>query len=602
MPAARTAESGARLPWRRYLETLAASAGPKALAALGLAIALGLFEGAGLVLLVPLMRIAGLEVGEGGLGQIAEWVSAAFGAIGLAPSLGAVLCLFVFVTAAQSALGLLQSELTISLVNDFAVHLRKRLYVAVTRADWLFISRRRASDFVHTLTSEVDRASTATSTLVQIAANAAILAIYVALAVRISLAMTAVVLAGGGVMLLLSRRRVGASRVKGEELSTAFGDLYNAIVEHVGAVKLVKSYGAHDRNVARFAALSDRVGALNAATTRDQATVGFWFSVGSVALLGAILYVALGPLGLPVASVFLLLLVFHRLTPRISAIQRLVQQFLHLLPAFAAVVEMQAACDAAAEPAPERHEEIELEREIRLEHVWFDYGSGSGPVLRDVSLAIEAGHTTAIVGPSGAGKSTIADMLLGLVAPERGEVLVDGRPLDPTVLGSWRRRIGYVPQETVLFHDTLRANLVWAAPEASDDDLWEALELAAAERFVAELPEKLETVLGDRGVRLSGGERQRLALARALLRRPALLVLDEATSSLDSENERRVQEAIERLDGKTTIVVITHRLSTIRNAETIYVLQEGEVVERGGWAELTTARGRFQALRDAQNL
>lgn len=226
--------------------------------------------------------------------------------------------------------------------------------------------------------------------------------------------------------------------------------------------------------------------------------------------------------------------------------------------------------------------------------------------LRQVAgpaLVLLAAVAATIVNPSGAGKSTFADLLMGLLSPSSGELLVDDVPLSPERLQAWRNQIGYVAQETFLFHDTVRANLVWASPGADDGAVWRALEQAAAADFVRALPAGLDTIVGDRGVLLSGGERQRLSLARALLRQPQLLILDEATSSLDSENERRIQAAIDHLHEQTTIVVITHRLSTIRNADMIYVVERGRVVESGSWASLLAGSvGRFRALCDAQGI
>ena len=189
----------------------------------------------------------------------------------------------------------------------------------------------------------------------------------------------------------------------------------------------------------------------------------------------------------------------------------------------------------------------------------------------------------AIVGPSGSGKTTLADLILGLLSPTEGTIFIDGQPLEDELVHHWRSSIGYVPQETFLFHDTVRHNLLWAKRDATEDELWKAIELAAAAGFVSALPDGLDTVVGDRGIRLSGGERQRLALARALLRRPTLLLLDEATSSLDTANELRIQEAIEGLHGELTMVVIAHRLSTIRRADSIVVLDRGQVVEADTW-------------------
>jgi ATP-binding cassette subfamily C protein len=241
---------------------------------------------------------------------------------------------------------------------------------------------------------------------------------------------------------------------------------------------------------------------------------------------------------------------------------------------------------------------IRLDREIHLSNVSFRYDkSDKAWALRGVDVTILARSMTAVVGPSGAGKSTMADLILGLLSPEQGMVRIDGQPLSGELLHRWRHSVGYVPQDTFLFHDTIRANLLWALPDARDRDIWSALRLAAADEFVSNTPKGLDTVVGDRGVRLSGGERQRIALARALLRRPSLLLLDEATSSLDSENERQIQEAINRLHGELTILVIAHRPSTIQRADQVVVLDKSKVVEAGTWDILSSiSGGRFRSM------
>jgi ATP-binding cassette, subfamily C, bacterial len=343
--------------------------------------------------------------------------------------------------------------------------------------------------------------------------------------------------------------------------------------------------------------------------TRNFAETTFWFTMASAVILSGVLYVSLEVLSIPAAGLLLLLLLFNRMVPLFSAIQLDYQQYLNALPAFAGVMEVQARCEAAAEFKDEQFKgelsgRVELHRDIRLEDLSFTYGGeGAPPAIRDLNLTIRAGETAAIVGPSGAGKSTIADLIIGLVAPDRGHVLVDGIPLRPELISSWRSQIGYVAQDTFLFNDTIRANLLWACPGANEEEIDRALRLAAAEDFVRNLPEGMETILGDRGVRLSGGERQRLALARALLREPSLLILDEATSALDSENERRIQKAIEGLHGRMTILIITHRLSAIRGADIIHVLERGRLIESGSWEALMgNGNGRFSALAGAQGI
>ena len=193
-------------------------------------------------------------------------------------------------------------------------------------------------------------------------------------------------------------------------------------------------------------------------------------------------------------------------------------------------------------------------------------------------------------------------MVMGLILPVEGSIQIDGKALNSESLSSWRNQIGYVAQDTFLFNDTIRNNLIFADPEADDNDIWEVLKLASADEFVLKLPEGLDTLIGDRGVLLSGGERQRLALARALLRKPSLLILDEATSNLDSQNEGKILNSIEKLHGDITMLVIAHRLSTIRSADVIHLIERGNLVESGTWNQLIEKdNGHFRALYDAQS-
>jgi ATP-binding cassette subfamily C protein len=209
--------------------------------------------------------------------------------------------------------------------------------------------------------------------------------------------------------------------------------------------------------------------------------------------------------------------------------------------------------------------------------------------LRGIDLAIEAGTVTAVTGPSGAGKSTIADLSNGLLLPTRGRLLLDGQVLDPGAMRVWRSQVGYVGQDTVLFHQSVRENLLWARAEATDEELREALLMASA-GFVYELPGGLESVVGDRGILLSSGQRQRISLARALLRRPTLLILDEATNALDVENEARIldaiRDAVRERRGELSVLMIAHRASAVRRADRIFELEDGRIGRSGTWEQL----------------
>jgi ATP-binding cassette subfamily C protein len=326
------------------------------------------------------------------------------------------------------------------------------------------------------------------------------------------------------------------------------------------------------------------------------------WSVTAAAALCGFLWFTAGQRGVQGAELALLALIFLRLASRMMSIQSSLQQLARTLPIFEAYQQLlDTLChrpEGQSTSAP--HPPRPLRQELTLEAVNYRYPGSEVDVLQALDLNLKAGKTIALCGPSGAGKSTLADLCLGMLQPTSGRVLLDQQPLANDSLAGWRQAVAYVPQDVFLFNDTLRRNLTFLAPAASDEELWQALASAAAKDLVKALPQQLDTVVGERGVRLSGGERQRIALARALLRQPSLLVLDEATSSLDSHNERLVRQAIDNLHGTMTILVIAHRLSTIRHADQIAVMQAGRIVQRGAWDELIAdTDGPFASMVDA---
>jgi ATP-binding cassette subfamily C protein len=375
-----------------------------------------------------------------------------------------------------------------------------------------------------------------------------------------------------------------------------------AVSEHLGGMKTAKSHGWEAHHLAVFSRVVRDIASHWLTTARLQARSRAAYELGAVLALSAFLYCSVAVAHLSPAQVLLLAFIFTRLIPRMVAMQGNWHRVAQTLPSFEAAERLREEFIGAQEPAwPASPSRLVLSSDVTFEGVRFRYNDGGAREALDFTgIAIPAGGVTALCGPSGAGKSTFADLLLGLLRPAEGRILIDGKPLEGDRLHAWRQSVGYVPQETFLFHDTIRANLAMARPDASEADLGAALRAAAAADFVNRLPLGLDTVLGDRGIRLSGGERQRLALARALLRKPTMLVLDEATSSLDSQNEQLIQGALERLHGEMTVVIIAHRLSSVRFANQIVVLKEGSVAEMGKWEELCQREaGLFRQMASA---
>ena len=237
--------------------------------------------------------------------------------------------------------------------------------------------------------------------------------------------------------------------------------------------------------------------------------------------------------------------------------------------------------------------------EVIFENVWFEYNSGQ-PVLRGVSFRAAPGTTTALVGSSGSGKSTLISIVMAFNRPTSGRVLVDGRDLEDVKLTDYREQLASVLQDNFLFDGTIAENVGYAKPGATQAEIEQACRIAHCDEFINGFPDGYATVVGERGIKLSGGQRQRVSIARAILANPRILILDEATSSLDSESEQMIQDGLRRLRSGRTTFVIAHRLSTIRSADQILVLEAGEIVERGTHVELLALNGRYRQLHDKQ--
>ena len=379
------------------------------------------------------------------------------------------------------------------------------------------------------------------------------------------------------------------------------GELVSVAQETMSGIRLVKSFGAEEHERARFGESSRRYARrMVRANALSQAAGPISETLSSVIALvliwiGANMVLGTGTLSAAVFISFVTMAV--RL---VSPVKALAQFPAKMQLSIAAAERFFEILDAQAEPRRQPGEEpVRAPREsIRFHDVDFEYES-ERPVLHGVNFEARPGEVVALVGPSGAGKSTLVDLLPRFIDPTGGRITMDGRDLKDIPLGSLRSLFGVVSQETVIFHDTVRANISYGE-ERDEEDIWEAIRAANAEEFIRDLPDGIDTLLGDRGVRLSGGQRQRVGIARAILRDPPLLILDEATSSLDTESEQLIQAALDRLLRGRTVFVIAHRLSTISGADRILALEDGRLVESGTHDELLAAGGLYRRLSDLQ--
>ena len=547
----------------------------------------GLTDGVGVLLLVPLLELA--QAGTTPASGAGATLLAAAGRLGIAPAIGPLLACFVGLVVLRSLVQVARDREGARLEHGVVDRLRERCFRALMAAEWRWLAQRRESDHAAQLLGEVSRVGVGLHFALTLLASAVTIAAYLAAAAALSWRMTGLaVLGAAAAFALLGGLRRRAIEV-GEALGRANRALQRDVQESLAGIRLAKILGQEQRHVEH---LMSTVEDLRLQQQRFLAGSGLStasLQVGGAALLVAYLYAGLRYGHAPLSAMLTLVVVFGRLLPLCVQAQTALYQCLNALPALEATGRLLEECRLSAEPAVVPRSTAPVVRgSLTLDRVTVRHAGRDRPALADVSITFAARTTTAVIGASGAGKSTLADVLMGLLPPDAGALRLDGVAVEGERRMAWRHAVSYVPQETFLFHDTIRNNLRWAAPDADDAALRAALQRACAD-FVFELPEQLDTVVGDRGSRLSGGERQRLALARALLSRPALLILDEATSALDVENERRVREAIEGLHGDLTVVLIGHRLPTLEHADQVVVLDGGRLVAQGGWREVREA-------------
>jgi ATP-binding cassette subfamily C protein len=553
-----------------------------------------LTEGISILLLVPLLHLVGRADQDFAVrlpnNEFVRW---------LVPDgtlqLTTVLCALVALVAVQAAFNRFKSVYMAKLLFDFINRLRMNLFESIGKARWGVFTRMRSSDLDHALTGDIDRVQGAAFSLLMLVQIAVLLAGYLLVSVFISPVMTLFAVVVGILMFVALQPFRARATAFGRVLTANRQGQYRTVSEFLGGIKVAKSLNVEATYFAQLQSTLERMKADNIDYVRNSTIGTALFQVASVVGLSLFIYVALVRFNLSLAEIVVLLLVFMRIAPRFMDMQTQAQQVLINLPAYAAMRSLQTRFDAEREPGDAGAGEggkLSLATGLNIRDVCFGYGDDPAKtVVKDITFGLPAGKVTALIGPSGSGKSTIADMLLGLLEPTTGKILADGVEIDAANRRRWRDQVAYVPQDVFLLHDTIAANLRLAAPQASDDDLRAALRSAHAGEFVERLDLRLETVVGDRGVRLSGGERQRIALARALLRKPSLLILDEATSALDWQNQSLIAKSIDGLRGTMTILTIAHRPSMIAFADWVVAMENGRIVEVGQYQRLKDKAG-----------
>ena len=585
--------------YRRYI-------GRRMYLVFGLTVAVALTQGFGITLLLPLLRASqsgGTEDmgwAEATLHELLTWM-------GIADYLPGILAFIALVFVAKGGLQFLKDGYVGYLQSQLLKELKTRLFDAYSRMTYRYYIRQNAGHFINVINQQVNRFFSSftgfTSFFSKIVTTLSYFAFAFAVAWRFAL-----MAFGVGIGLLFLFKYLNAyvrrlSRERSAEMST----LNKLLVQSLQAFKYIvgTNQTAHLRS-----GVVDSVDRLTGYILRQRIAGSFTSAIKepvSVLLIVGLIALQVMVFGGAIAPIFVALLLFHRGMQSMMAIQSSWQGTMNQIGAVEMVTdEFDAVYEH--EEADGRTEVGTLSQGIEFEDVCFAYKAEDGDVLHDVNISVPVNQTVALVGESGAGKSTLVDMMTLMLRPRTGTIRIDGVPHGEIDLASWRDQIGYVSQETVVFDDTVANNIsLWQGDMEEDPALRErvihAAERAHADSFIRDLPNGYQTVVGDRGVRLSGGQRQRLFVARELFKQPNLLLLDEATSDLDTASEQHIQNSIDALKGEVTVVIIAHRLSTVKSADRVYVLDEGRVIEAGTYHELRhRENGQFREMVEMQSL
>lgn len=535
----------------------------------------GLLEGVGVASLVPVLGLLG-DVKGARIDGLNEAVRDTLAIVGLSPTLGVLLTIMVLAVTGKAVVTLAAMQQAGYTSAQVAHELRLDLIRALLKARWRHFTGLPVGSSANAIATEADRAAGAYLNFCKTVTYGVQIFIYAALALAVSWQVTLAALIAGGAMAVALNGLVRYVREAGKMQTQTMKSLIGRLTDALSGVKAIKAMGREDhftdllRNETKGLRLSQR------RQVFGRELLNQIYEPITVAVMAGGLFFAVTVLHMTLMPLLVLAFLFYRMVSKVAVTQKSWQAMVVLESAYWSLMEATEAALGEAEP-PGGAGVPTLEKGIALNDVTFSHGEQ--PLFERLSMEFPARKLTAVIGPSGSGKTTLFDLIAGLNTPQQGEVLVDGVSLADIDRRGWRHMIGYVPQETYLFNDTILNNVTLGQKDLSREDAQEALRAAGAWEFIAALTEGIDTSVGERGLRFSGGQRQRIAIARALAGRPQLLLLDEATSALDTATEREILATVRALADKVTVIAISHNEAVLDVADHVYQIRGGRIVE-----------------------
>jgi ABC-type multidrug transport system fused ATPase/permease subunit len=592
----------------RYLRIYRRYIGRRLYVVFALAIATAFTQGFGISLLLPLLRSSQAD-GSGGedMGTAEQLLQTLLETLGIAGSMGGILLFIAAVFVGKGLLNFAKQGYTGYLQAQLLRELKGGLFDAYSEMEYRYYLRENTGHFINVINQQVNRFFNSFKQFSQFVTDVVTTISYFAFALAITWRFTLLAVAVGMGMLLLFQYLNAYVRKLSRRYSEEASTLNKFLVQALQSFKYIASTGQVDHIRTE---VTDSVGRLTGYQFRQNVASALTSSLKepvSVLLITGIIGLQVVVFGGAVAPIFVALLFFHRGMQSMMSVQSSWQSTMNNIGSVEMVVDDLQQARANKEKTGSK-DLSPLSEGVYFDDVYYAYNSEDDDVLQGINIEVPANQTVALVGESGAGKSTLVDLMTLMLRPRAGEIRIDGTPHDEVDVASWRKQIGYVSQETVVFDDTIANNIsLWQGHFEGDsahrERVIDAAKRAHAHHFIEDLPDGYQTVVGDRGVRLSGGQCQRLFVARELFKQPNLLILDEATSDLDTASEQHIQNSIDALQGEVTVVIIAHRLSTVKNADRVYVLDEGRVVEEGSYHQLRMQDGgQFREMVEMQSL